>query len=72
MDDIKWYMDKLLQYPDKSEEPYKDLITKRYLQQLSVLELVYLRDLMISEIISRRRIDGMTSLNHDDEKERFL
>jgi len=41
---------------------------KEYLQQLSELELDYLKVLTTSEIISRGNETSETSLNHDEEK----
>ena len=68
MDDIAWCCNKLL---DGESKPLENSLMIKFLQQLSVLELDWVKQLTISEIISRRETDGMTSLNHDDENQRW-
>ena len=63
-DDIQWYCRKLL----ARESKYSPRIMMYYLQQLSVLELDYLRQLMTSEITYRENTAGMTSQNREEEK----
>ncbi len=68
MDDMRWYTDKLLESPDKLAGRFNESNMIRFLQQLSVLELAYLKQLTTSVITSRVSEDGMTSLNRDEEK----
>ncbi len=71
MDDIQWYMHKLLALDGKSYDKLQNSNMIAFLRALSELELAWVQHLTNSEIISRAREVSETSANHDEEKARL-
>ncbi len=67
--DEQWQLDRLHRTFFKE---LSDRTMTKFLQQLSELELAYLKVLITSVIGSRVSDHGMTSLNHDEERESLL
>ena len=68
MDDLSWYTSKLLELDGRqySMRSLKSMI--KFLQPLSELELAWVKQWIISEIMYRENGHGETTQNLDEEK----
>ncbi len=71
MDNIQWYTSRLLEQEGKSSQLHLKSNMTKFLAQLSELELAFLRDLMTLETTFRESETGETSLNRDEENQRW-